>query len=313
MKLATYRDGSRDGQLVVVSRDGTLAHYATGIADTLQQALDDWNFVAPQLQDLSATLNHGKARHAFPFDARQCAAPLPRAAGWLVPEAGETTPRPWRSDALWPATRPLPVVPDAIADLGPAIAAVCGDVPAGAGPEAALEGVRLLLLACHWRRGDADAAAPDQPWGVTVAPVAITPDEAGAAWRDGRLAVLVTTTWNGRKLGIADGADQPVAYGSLLAAAARGRGIAAGTVVAGGVLPTPQTEDGDAPVWPRGYATLTDRRAAEQRTLGRTATDWLTSGDRVQIEARLPDGSAPFGAVAVDWPAEPQSDGVAPG
>ena len=82
MKLATYKDGSRDGQLVVVSRDLSTAHYATGIATRLQQVLDDWNFLAPQLQDLYATLNSGKARHAFPFDPKMCMAPLPRAYQW---------------------------------------------------------------------------------------------------------------------------------------------------------------------------------------------------------------------------------------
>jgi fumarylacetoacetate (FAA) hydrolase len=82
MKLATYKDGSRDGQLVVVSRDLSTAHYATGMASTLQQVLDDWGFISPQLQDLYDTLNQGKARHAFPFDAKQCMAPLPRAYQW---------------------------------------------------------------------------------------------------------------------------------------------------------------------------------------------------------------------------------------
>jgi hypothetical protein len=82
MKLATYKDGSRDGQLVVVSRDLSMAHYATGIASKLQQVLDDWNFLAPQLEDLYTTLNQGKARHAFPFDPEQCMAPLPRAYQW---------------------------------------------------------------------------------------------------------------------------------------------------------------------------------------------------------------------------------------
>jgi fumarylacetoacetate (FAA) hydrolase len=82
MKLATYKDGSRDGQLVVVSRDLSTAHYATGIAQRLQQVLDDWNFLAPQLEDLYQTLNGSKARHAFPFDPKQCMAPLPRAYQW---------------------------------------------------------------------------------------------------------------------------------------------------------------------------------------------------------------------------------------
>src|SRR6478609_2777768 len=82
MKLATYKDGSRDGQLVVVSRDLSTAHYATGIADRLQQVLDDWGFLSPQLQDLYETLNNGKARHAFPFEPSRCMAPLPRAYQW---------------------------------------------------------------------------------------------------------------------------------------------------------------------------------------------------------------------------------------
>jgi fumarylacetoacetate (FAA) hydrolase len=82
MKLATYKDGSRDGQLLVVSRDLSTAHYATDIAQTLQQVLDDWNFLSPQLQDLYQTLNLGKARHAFPFEPQRCMAPLPRAYQW---------------------------------------------------------------------------------------------------------------------------------------------------------------------------------------------------------------------------------------
>ena len=90
MKLATYKDGSRDGQLVVVSRDLSTAHYATGIASKLQSVLDDWNFMSPQLQDLYEALNRtvegtsgaGKARHAFPFEPAQCMAPLPRAYQW---------------------------------------------------------------------------------------------------------------------------------------------------------------------------------------------------------------------------------------
>ncbi|MEW6695441.1 Fumarylacetoacetate (FAA) hydrolase family protein [Tepidimonas thermarum] len=310
MKLATYRDGSRDGQLVVVSRDGALAHYATGIADTLQQALDDWNFIAPQLRDLALTLEQGKARHAFAFDARQCMAPLPRAVGWLAPDDDTAEPRPWRSDALWGPMRPLPAVGGS-ADVGPALAVLCGDVAPDADAAVALEGVRLVALACHWRRAP-DGDAPHAPWGVTVAPCVVTPDALGAAWREGRLTASVTTAWNGRKLGIAEGADQTVSFGALLAAAARGRGLAAGVAVAGGVLPTPQVA-GDPPAWPRGYATLAMRRAAERLTLGREVTPWLTPGDRVQIEARLPDGSAPFGAIDVVWAAPPHNDGVTAG
>lgn len=83
MKLATYQDGSRDGQLVVVSRDLMYAHYATSICNTMQQLLDDWNFLSPQLQDIYDALNRNTARHAFPFDAARCMAPLPRIYQWV--------------------------------------------------------------------------------------------------------------------------------------------------------------------------------------------------------------------------------------
>ena len=82
MKLATYKDGSRDGQLVVVSRDLGTAHYASAVARSLQQVLDDWNFLSPQLEDIAASLNDGQARHAFPFESSRCMAPLPRAYQW---------------------------------------------------------------------------------------------------------------------------------------------------------------------------------------------------------------------------------------
>jgi fumarylacetoacetate (FAA) hydrolase len=82
MKLATYKDGSRDGQLIVVSRDLASAHFATGVASRMQQLLDDWNFLSPQLQDLYVSLNQGRARHAFEFVPEMCAAPLPRAYQW---------------------------------------------------------------------------------------------------------------------------------------------------------------------------------------------------------------------------------------
>ena len=83
MKLATYKDGSRNGQLVVVSNDLTSAHYAGGVARCLQQVLDDWNFLSPQLEELARALNQGQARHAFAFDARRCMALLPCACQWV--------------------------------------------------------------------------------------------------------------------------------------------------------------------------------------------------------------------------------------
>ncbi|HNB45470.1 MAG TPA: fumarylacetoacetate hydrolase family protein, partial [Burkholderiaceae bacterium] len=226
MKLATYKDGSRDGQLVVVSRDLCLAHYATGVATRLQQVLDDWNFLAPLLQDLSETLNHGKARHAFAFDPQMCMAPLPRApgrslaqaypahaealarvAGRQAPQRGGLPVRLRPSDTLLGPTDdvffPVGAAADgpggpeeAWPDFGAGLAVITGDVEAGVSPDQALDGVRLLMLVNDWRllpAAEAFAAAADAHtdaglggW-AACAPVAVTLDELGPAWQRGRL------------------------------------------------------------------------------------------------------------------------------
>ena len=168
MKLATLKDGSRDGQLVVVSRDLSQAHYATGIANSLQQLLDDWAFMAPQLEDLSVALNQGRARHAFAFDPAQCMAPLPRAFQWAdgsaylnhvelvrkarnatVPESFYTDPLMYQggSDDFIGPRDPI-VVPDEAygIDFESEIAVITGDVAMQVSPEEALESVRLVML-----------------------------------------------------------------------------------------------------------------------------------------------------------------------
>jgi fumarylacetoacetate (FAA) hydrolase len=172
MKLATYKDGSRDGQLVVVSRDLASAHFATGIADTLQQVLDDWNFISPQLQDLSQSLNQGKARHAFAFDPTRCMAPLPRAYQWVdgaayinhvelvrlanhadVPPNYYTEPLMYQGgsdDFLGPTDDvACPSAAHGI-DFEAEVAVITGDVPMGCSPERALDGIRLVMLANDW-------------------------------------------------------------------------------------------------------------------------------------------------------------------
>ena len=169
MKLATYKDGSRDGQLVVVSRDLTSAHYATGIANKMQQVLDDWGFIAPQLQDLYETLNNGKARHAFAFDPAQCMAPLPRAYQWAdgsayinhvelvrasrsseVPASFYVDPLMYQGgsdDFLGPTDDVICPTEDYGIDFEAELAVVTADVPMQTTPEEALQGIRLVMLA----------------------------------------------------------------------------------------------------------------------------------------------------------------------
>ena len=185
MKLATYKDGSRDGQLVVVSRDLKLAHYATGIAERLQQVLDDWNFISPQLQDLYDSLNRsgadgssgnssstGLARHAFPFDPKMCMAPLPRAYQWAdgsayinhvelvrlarnaeVPANYYTEPLMYQggSDDFLGPCDDVPCADEAHGiDFEAELAVITGDIPMRCAPERALDGIRLILLANDW-------------------------------------------------------------------------------------------------------------------------------------------------------------------
>ena len=185
MKLATYKDGSRDGQLVVVSRDLKLAHYATGIAERLQQVLDDWNFISPQLQDLSDSLNRsgsdssshspsstGLARHAFPFDPKMCLAPLPRAYQWAdgsayinhvelvrlarnseVPANYYTEPLMYQggSDDFIGPCDDVPCADEAWGiDFEAELAVITGDIPMRCAPERALDGIRLIMLANDW-------------------------------------------------------------------------------------------------------------------------------------------------------------------
>lgn len=217
MKLASYADGSRDGHLVVVSRALTQAHFATGIATRLQQVLDDWGFLAPQLEDLAVQLNHGKLRHAFPFDPQKCIAPLPRGSGWaVVGEDGSVQ----REAGLFSAPhQPL----RAPAQGRAALAAITGDLAAASDASAALDALRLLTLAVDWRI-DGELIA------TQCAPVAVTPDELGSAWSAGRLQARLHCLHNGSKQEPRDVDAQP---GAALARLARLRALRAGLL--GGV------------------------------------------------------------------------------
>jgi fumarylacetoacetate (FAA) hydrolase len=266
MKLATLRDGSRDGLLAVVSHDLSLAHVASGRARTLQQVLDDWNFLSPQLEELSVTLNHGKARHAFSFDPRRCMSPLPRAFGWVRATAvGTDHPLRYGSgQAFWGPTDDAffgwPPEPEAAGSPEPAdaaaeaalptaqvhagLAVLTGDIASGASTSAALEGVRLLLLAAHWTEEgtQGESAAMDR---TAFAPLAVTPDELGAAWHHGRVHAalhLQGPPGNVRTLS-ADTAQQwqALGFGPLLARLAATGAVPSGSLVGSGALGDPLT------------------------------------------------------------------------
>jgi len=319
MKLATYKDGSRDGQLVVVSRDLSTAHYATGMAGTLQQALDDWNFVAPQLEDLSATLNHGRARHAFAFDPKQCAAPLPRAYQWAdgsayinhvelvrrsresaVPESFYHDPLMYQGgsdDFLGPCDPIVCRTEDHGIDFEAEVAVVTGDVPMASTPEQALEGIRLLMLAndVSLRRLIPDELAKGFGFfqgkpATAFSPVAVTPDELGDAWHDGRVHLVMQSTWNGRKVGMCEaGPEMTFHFGQLIAHICKTRNVRAGSIVGSGTV---SNKD-----WASGYSCIAERRAIETIEDGKASTDFMKFGDTIRIEMKGLDGHSVFGAI----------------
>ena len=277
MKLATYKDGSRDGQLVVVSRDLATACYTTGIAFRLQQVFDDWDFMSPQLQDAYDALNAGRARHAFPFDPVQCMAPLPRACQWacgcaqpnhVEPAAESDRPalsiRRGASDDFAGPCDPILVASDTFdIGFGPGIAVITGDVRRGATTDQALDAVRLVLLV-----NDVSLGKPVHAELATAfSPVAVTPDELGTAWRGGRLHLTLQSILNGRKVGQHDAGDgMTFHFGQLIAHMTRSRNVRAGSIIGSGAV-------------------------------GNQGAELMTSGDTIRIEMKGLDGRSMFGAI----------------
>ncbi len=319
MKLATLKDGSRDGQLAVVARDLGTAHHATGIAHTMQQLLDDWNFIAPQLEDLYATLNGGKARHAFAFEPRQCMAPLPRAYQWadgsaylnhveLVRKArGAEVPASFYEDPLMyqggsdDFLGPCDDAPFGSADWGidfeSEVAVVTGDVAIGTAPEVALESVRLLMLVNDWSLRNLIPAELAKGFGflqgkpaTAFGPLAVTPDELGAAWQGGRVHLALQSIWNGRQVGLIDaGAEMGFHFGELIAHVARTRRLRAGSIVGSGTV---SHKD-----WAQGYSCVAEKRAIETIETGAPLTAFMQFGDTIRIEMLGRDGQSVFGAI----------------
>lgn len=327
MKLATYKDGSRDGQLVVVSRDLSTAHYATGIAQRLQQVLDDWNFMAPQLEDLYQTLNNGKARHAFPFDPKICMAPLPRAYQWAdgsayinhvelvrasrkseVPESFYKDPLMYQGgsdDFLGPCD---PVIcPDEAfgIDFEAEMAVITGDVPMGTSPENALDGIRLLMIANDVSLRNLIPNELAKGFGffqskpaTAFSPVAVTPDELGDAWDQGRVHLTMQSTWNGRKVGMCEaGPEMTFHFGQLIAHIGKTRNVRAGSIVGSGTVSNKSVEVNGKPEWTKGYSCIAEKRAIETILDGKPSTEYMKFGDTIRIEMKGKDGQSVFGAI----------------
>lgn len=329
MKLATLPDGTRDGQLVVVSRDLTRFAEAGDIAPTLQHALDHWNDVVPELESIGRRLETGSIA-AGRFRERHALAPLPRAYQWLdgsayvnhvalvrqsrgveMPPAFWTDPLMYQggSDAFLGAREDISIGdPDWGLDLEGEIAVVTGDVPRGATQDEAAAAIRLVMVA-----NDISLRALAMPevakgFGFVQAkppgsfsPVAVTPDALGAVWADGRLHGVLRVDVNGQPLGRAEaGEEMTFGFPALIAHAARTRPLRAGTIIGSGTVSNRDPNGGPGSTvgrGGRGYSCLAEQRVVETIADGAPATPYLGVGDTVRIEMLDSDGRSIFGAI----------------
>ena len=317
MKLATINNGSRDGALVLVSRDHTLAVYAAGVAATLQDALERWSEVEAPLRERAEQLERGGFDTAFDFVAVDALAPLPRAWQWLDGSAYESHGALLRqvsgraappndgplmyqglSHSFYSGTTDFPTPSEANnIDFEGEFGVIVDDVPMGATAEEAAAHIRLVVLINDWSlRGFAlreskigfgwvQAKPP-----CSMAPVAITPDELGAHWRDGRVDVPLIVDWNGVRFGAAQGYPMTWSFPEHIAHAARTRSLCAGTIIVGGTVSNENYRE-------VGSSCIAERRGIEALDEGKPRTAFMKFGDRVRMEAMLPDGASLFGVI----------------
>ncbi len=330
MKLASLREGGRDGLLVVVSRDLTRALAVPDIAPTLQSALDRWAEVEPGLRAAAVALEQGEPPGWFPFDPSRCASPLPRAYQWadgsaylnhveLVRKArGAEMPPSFLhdpllyqggSDGFLGPTEDIAVPDEAFGiDFEAEVAVVTDDVPMGVDAETALRHVKLLMLVNDVSLRHLVPGELQKGFGFfqskpasAFAPVALTPDELGDAWRDGKVHLPLRSYVNGELFGCPDaGRDMNFHFGQLIAHAARTRRLGAGTIIGSGTVSNRGPDGGPGrPVAEGGvgYSCIAEQRMVEILRHGRPLTPFLRYGDRVRIEMRDREGRSLFGAI----------------
>lgn len=318
MKLATLADGSRDGRLLIVARDLSRAVDAADIAPTLQVAVEQWSRVEADLRGCYDALNRGEAAGAFDFDPGRVMAPLPRAWQWLDGscflshgelmqrafhlepiEGVEHTPLMYQGagdDFLGPRQDiPLPSEAHGI-DFEGEFAVLVDEVPMGCTAEQALAHIRLILQvndvslrALAPREMKTGFGFVQAKSSSSFAPVAVTPDELGEAWRDARVHLPLNVEWNGEWFGHPHGGAMHFGFHQLIAHAALTRRLSAGTLIGSGTV-----SNADRSV---GSACIAERRAIEMIAHGAPRTGFMRFGDRVRMEARGLGGEPLFGAI----------------
>ena len=319
LKLATLREGGRDGALVVVSRDLRRAAKVTDVAPTLQAALDDWDQIAGELASVFRLLNQGDWPRIFDLEPAALAAPLPRAYQFLdgsaylshmervrrargaeLPENAYTDPLMYQgcSDGLLGPCDPITAASEEWGiDFEAEVAVITDDVPMGVSAEDARAHIKLILLLNDVSLRRLIPAELAKGFGFlhgkppsACSPVAVSPGELGAAWDGARLHLRLRVTLNGEIVGEPDaGADMAFDFPALIAHGAKTRPLGAGAIVGAGTVANADPA--------QGYCCLLERRSVETAEAGRATTPFLAFGDRVRIEMCDREGRTVFGAI----------------
>lgn len=312
MKLATQDNGTADGRLIITSADGS-AYVDAKAATTLQQAIENWATIEPELQAQAKEIE----QHGKPLDTSTIRAPLPRAWQWLDGSAfdshGDLMQKVFGLD---PVESDLPLMYQGVSDqfYGPyedvpipsedlgidfegEFGVIVDEVPMGVTAEDAMQHIRLIIQINDWSLRILAPIEMKTGFGwvqakpaCSAAPFAVTPDELGDAWKDGRVCLPLQVDWNGEHFGAAIGDTMSYGFHELVAHAARTRQLVAGTIIGSGTVSNDNYRE-------IGSSCVSERRAIELLDTGKPITDYMQFGDRVRMEARDTDGGLLFGAI----------------
>jgi fumarylacetoacetate (FAA) hydrolase len=314
MKLATFDNGTPDGLLHVVSADNTRALPAPERWRNLLTAMERWSEAAADLQAVYSKVEGGEGAS---LELAGLRAPMPRSWQWLDGSAFTThsqlvqvafgidpvdTSRPLMyqglSDRFYSPAETVPFTDEDLGiDFEGEFGVIVDQVPMGVTPEQAASHIRLIVLINDWSLRTIAPIEMKTGFGwvqakppCTLAPFAVTPDELGDAWRDGRVCLNLEVHWNDRLFGRVNGDEMAFSFPELIAHAARTRELVAGTIIGSGTV-------ANADYASRGSACISERRAIEMIATGAAETNFMRFGDRVLLEAFAPDGRSPFGAI----------------
>lgn len=318
MKLGTLKSASRDGDLVVVSRDNRQAVRATGVAANLREALENWSEIEPRLQAIYKDLNEGRATEVFAVNEEDFHSPLPRSFQWLdgsayihhiilvrkarnaePPKTLREVPLMYQggSDDFLAPKEDIPQVDFSHGtDFEGEVAVITGDVPLGVSAEEALKYIRLFVLVNDVSLRGLIPAELAGGFGFlqskpssAFAPFALSPEELGEAWKEGRVHLPLDVTYNGEFFGKANAGAMHFHFGQLIAHAAKTRNLKAGTILGSGTV----SEDKEGV----GSSCLAEKRMIEKINSGEFITPFMKVGDTIKIQMSNAQGEDLFGSI----------------